>query len=190
MLCNPKPLQSLGCRTLILFRVAGSDTTSTAVQSTLLAIILNPRVYETLKSEIRHAVHSDLVSLPIQDTEAKQLPYLKACVLEGLRKFPPLSQLRERMVPSGGDVIHGHRIPGGTFIGLNVWGSQLDEIFGEDPDAFRPERWLIDDAERLKAMCQTQELIFGHGSTKCLGMPVAMMELYKMLFEVSHKLPT
>ena len=168
-------------------RVAGSDTTSTAVQSTLLAIILNPRVYQNLKSEIEAAVVAKRVTCPIRDSQAKQLPYLQACVLEGLRKFPPLSQLRERMVPPQGDVINGYRVPGGTFIGLNAWGTQLDAVYGEDPDVFRPERWLTTDKERLMAMQQTVELVFGYGSTKCLGMPMAIMELNKMIFEVGVK---
>ncbi|KAI9649331.1 hypothetical protein NHQ30_001903 [Ciborinia camelliae] len=165
--------------------VAGSDTTSTAVQSTLLAICSNPRVYNTLKSEIAYAVTRGLVSEIIQDCEAKRLPYLQACILEGLRKFPPLSQLRERMVPPGGDCIQGYHIPEGTYIGINAWGTQLNEVFGTDQDAFKPERWLINDEERLQRMRQTQELIFGYGSTKCLGMPMAIMELRKMIFEVS-----
>lgn len=104
--------------------------------------------------------------------------------MEGLRKHPPLSQLRERIVPPEGDMIHGHRIPGGTYLGLNAWGTQLNESFGDDAEVYRPERWLIDDKEQLKLMHQTHELIFGHGSTKCLGMSMAMMELYKMIFEV------
>ena len=165
-------------------RVAGSDTTSTSIQSTLLAIILNPRIYQKLKIEIEKAITEGVVSYPIQETEARQLPYLQACILEGLRKHPPLSQLRERIVPPGGDTIEGRHIPGGTYIGLNAWGTQLDDIFGDDTDTFRPERWLIDDQERLKAMHKTHELIFGYGSTKCLGVSMAMMELYKMIFEV------
>ena len=88
-------------------------------------------------------------------------------------------------MPPEGDVIGGHRIPAGTFIGLNSWGTQLDEVFGGDPEAFRPERWLTQDQEQLRAMYDTHHLIFGHGSTKCLGMPIAMMELNKMIFEVS-----
>lgn len=171
------------------FSVAGSDTTSTSVQSTLLAIILNPRVYRILKSEIQLAVQENIVSYPVQEAEAKRLPYLQACVLEGLRKFPPLSQLRERLVPPEGDFILGHRIPGGTFIGFNSWGTQINDVFGDDPQAFRPERWLTSDKDRLKSMRQTQELIFGHGSTKCLGMPMAMMELNKMIFEVRAPQP-
>jgi cytochrome P450 len=134
-------------------------------------------VYHNLKTEIRDAVVRGSVSSPIQDTEARQLPYLQACVLEGLRKHPPLSQLRERMVPPEGDVIQGHHIPGGTYIGLNAWGTQLDEIFGDDAEIYRPERWLIEDEERVKEMYKTHELIFGYGSTKCFGQSMAMMEL-------------
>ena len=100
--------------------------------------------------------------------------------------FPPIGQLRERAVPPEGDEINGHRIPGGTFIGINAWGTQLDKAYGDDPEIFRPDRWLIKDQSRLRAMFQTHELIFSYGSSKCLGMPVAMMELSKMIFEVCY----
>ncbi|KAH8651554.1 cytochrome P450 oxidoreductase [Tricladium varicosporioides] len=169
---------------LAIALVAGSDTTSTSVQATLLAIITNPRVYRRLKAEIATCVSEGRAPGIIQDCESRQLTYLQACLSEGLRKFPPLSQLRERMVPPEGDIIQGIRVPGGTYVGFNAWGTQLNSVFGEDPEAFRPERWLIDDKERLQQMYQTQELIFGHGSTKCLGMPMALMELRKMIFEL------
>lgn len=168
--------------------VAGSDTTSTSVQSTLLCIVTNPRVYDTLKSEILGAVTKGQVSNPIRDTEAKQLVYLQACVLEGLRKFPPLSQLRERVVPAEGDTLGRFRLPGGTFVGLNAWGVQLNKsVYGDDADLYRPERWLTDDVDKLQAMYQTHSLIFGHGSTKCLGVSMAMMEITKVIFEVRAK---
>ena len=165
-------------------RVAGSDTTSTSIQSTLLAIILNPQVYATLKAEIAEAECCGIASYPIKDAEARKLPYLQACILEGLRMHPPLSQLRERLVPLEGDDIAGHHIPGGTFIGFNAWGTQRDEVYGSDTDIYRPERWLEVDQETLKAMHEAHELIFGHGSTKCLGTSMALMELHKMIFEV------
>ena len=100
-------------------------------------MIVDPNVYQRLKEEIITATTLRKVSFPI-----KQSPYLQACTLEGLRKFPPLSQLRKRSVPPEGDVVHGYKIPGGTLIGLNAWGTQLDSVYGEDPDAFRPERWF------------------------------------------------
>lgn len=165
--------------------VAGSDTTSTSVQSTLLYIVTNPQVYDTLKAEVRGAAARGDVSSPVQDAEAKQLVYLQACVLEGLRKFPPLSQLRERVIPPGGDMLGTFRLPEGTFVGLNAWGLQLNKtVYGDNADLYCPERWLTDDAERLQIMHQTHSLIFGHGSTKCLGMSMALMEITKVVFEV------
>ncbi|RYP77944.1 hypothetical protein DL771_000803 [Monosporascus sp. 5C6A] len=170
---------------LIIALVAGSDTTSTSVQSTLLCIITNPQVYDTLRAEIRRAVARGQVSNPIQDTEAKQLVYLQACVLEGLRKFPPLSQLRERVIPPGGDTLGRFHLPEGTFVGLNAWGVQLNKaVYGDNAELYCPERWLTDDADRLCAMHQTHSLIFGHGSTKCLGTSMAMMEITKVIFEL------
>jgi cytochrome P450 len=132
--------------------------------------VTNPRVYDTLRAEIRGAVARGQVSTPIQDTEAKQLVYLQACVMEGLRKHPPLSQLRERVVPPEGDTLGRFHLPGGTFVGLNAWGVQLNKaVYGEDAELYHSKRWLTDDAYKLQAMYQTHSLIFGHGSTKCLG---------------------
>lgn len=145
----------------------------------------NPQIYTTLRSEIRNAVARGQISTPVQDSEAKHLVYLQACILEGLRKFPPVTQLLERVVPPGGDTLGGFHLPGGTFVGLNMWGLQLDkEVYGDDADLFRPERWLTEDAAQLEAMHQTHGLIFGHGPTKCLGAAMAVMELTKITFEL------
>ncbi|KAI9701772.1 MAG: hypothetical protein M1836_001115 [Candelina mexicana] len=164
--------------------VAGSDTTATSMRATLLAIISNPRVYARLVREIDEAIARGDVSSPILEEEARRLPYLQACIKEGLRRFPPITQLRERMAPPEGDTYNGQHIPGGTFIGLNAWGLQLNPVYGEDVEVFRPERWLTEDRIRLKEMERVQELIFGYGTTRCLGIPIAMMNLNKIFVEV------
>ncbi|KAK8108381.1 hypothetical protein PG984_014182 [Apiospora sp. TS-2023a] len=170
---------------VVIALVAGTDTTSTSVQATLISIITNPRVYKALDAEIRAAVARGDISTPIRDAEAKQLVYLQACVHEGLRKFPPISQLRERVVPAGGDSLGAYNLPAGTFVGLNAWGLQLQkDVYGDNVDLFYPERWLVDDPDQLHAMHQTHSLIFGHGSTKCLGTTIAWMELSKVIFEL------
>lgn len=155
------------------------------MRSTLLSIISNPRVYSRLTKEIDDAIARGAISSPVSEEEAKRLPYLQAVIKEGLRRHPPITQLREHLVPPEGDWYNGIFIPGGTFVGFNAWGLQLNSVFGDDPEVFRPERWLIDDQETLKKMIQVQELIFGHGTTKCLGMPIAMMNLNKIFVEVS-----
>ena len=165
--------------------ISGADSTATATRAILLSIISNLSVYSKLQCEIDDAASRGEISSPIKDTEARQLPYLQACILEGLRKFPPITLLRERVVPPEGDVILGHAVPGGTNIGLNAWGLQLNPVFGEDADIFRPERWLTEDLAHLKEMHQVQELVFGYGSTKCLGKSIATINMNKILVEVS-----
>lgn len=58
------------------------------------------------------------------------------------------------------------------------------ELFGEDANLFRPERFLeVDEAKRAE-MQRNVELIFGTGRWMCAGKPVAHMELNKIFFEV------
>lgn len=57
------------------------------------------------------------ISNPIQDSEAKALPYLQACIKEGLRLHPPTTALLNKTVPTEGDHLNGVFLPGGTEIG-------------------------------------------------------------------------
>jgi cytochrome P450 len=105
--------------------------------------------------------------------------------MEGLRKYPPVfSQLRERVVPPQGAVLSGYAIPGGTYVGFNSIGNQLNQIYGDHVEEYHPERWLIDDKIRLKQMRRNLELVYGHGNSKCLGMNIANLELNKIVFGV------
>ena len=164
-------------------RFAGSDTTATSTRATLVNIITNPLVYAKLQQEIDNAVPS--MSSPIQIDEAIKLPYLQACIKEGLRILPPVAALRARVTPPEGDYINGHFVPGGVDIGFNLRGMQRHQIFGSDPEVFRPERWLEPGAEdRIGEMEKVHSLIFSHGATKCLGIRVAYLTLNKFFFEV------
>ncbi|MCJ1398854.1 hypothetical protein MMC11_002055 [Xylographa trunciseda] len=170
-------------RELMTFIFAGSDTTATATQATLLAIISNPVIYQTLQKEIDQAVSESTASSPIKFSQSTNLPYLRACVMEGLRIFPPTAELSERMTPPEGDTIQGYKIPGGVFIGLNVRGIQRNKVYGEDVDIYRPDRWLEVDKEHLREMSKTLDLVFGYGETKCLGYNLAQMTIFRIIFE-------
>lgn len=67
-------------------------------------------------------------------------------------------------------------------------------LFGPDEYAFRPGRWILQSdggdepsAEKLKAMEQNNELIFGYGKYQCLGKTVAMIELNKVILELFRR---
>ncbi|KAF2154696.1 cytochrome P450, partial [Myriangium duriaei CBS 260.36] len=170
---------------------AGSDSTASALRMTIHYVCTNPDVQARLLAEFRSAMAQGAISRPIvRDSEARRLPYLQACIKEGLRIYPPVSGLGAKQVPPEGVTIDGKFAPGGTWIGINSWGMQRNkQIYGVDVEIFRPERWLPKDdsaAEkaRVDRMTDTVGLVFGYGRFGCLGRGVATMELNKALIEL------
>jgi cytochrome P450 len=81
----------------------------------------------------------------ISDTTLRGIPYLQPCISEGVRAYPAIIQLRERVVAPEGDNLHGYYVPGGTFVALNGQSSQFDPTYGSDLETYKPERWMIED---------------------------------------------
>ena len=178
--------------------VAGSDTTSTAVRSVILYVLASPRVYSTLQAEVDAAVASGKApAVPgiISDAQAKTLPYLQACIKEGMRVHPPTTGLFPKRVPDGGDMVlvDGKPVflPGGTNVGYARNALLLDKrVYGEDAAEYRPERWLLKkDGAKLAGMLKSHDLIFGYGRYQCLGKSVALTEISKTIFEACCTIP-
>jgi cytochrome P450 len=168
--------------------MAGSDTTATAIRMVLYYIIATPKVYAKFQSEIDQAIRIGTMSRPIiQDREARQLPYVQACIKEGLRVFPPVSSLLTKVAPPEGDTLpDGTFIPGETRVGISPWATHRNKAtFGEDAHVFRPERWLEATGDQLQRMERTVEILFGWGRYGCLGKSVAFIELNKFFVEVN-----
>ena len=99
-----------------------------------------------------------------------------------------MPQLRD--TPSEGLHICGVRVPPGVTV--STYGSVLHyrkEVFCDDVDAFRPERWL-GDKEKVQLM-RNATFVFGSGKYSCLGRHLARIEIWKFVptvlreFEVS-----
>jgi cytochrome P450 len=132
--------------------LAGADSTATA-RTTFLFILASPSAYAKLRCEITAAVDLGNVSFPvIKNTEAQSLPYLQACIQEGLRMFIPLPGLAGRISPyPDGATVNGIFIPPGTEVGIATYAvGHRRDIYGPDADTFRPERWIENDSETQK----------------------------------------
>lgn len=162
--------------------MVGTDSTATAVRCIFYYIVTNHRVYSTLQQELDQAtLHRPVV----RDSESRNLPYLQACIQEGLRVWPPVASLIYKVTPPQGDTYNGQYIPGGTNIAYSAWALHRSKsMYGADADLFRPERWLEAQGERLQAMNRSVELVFGAGKYGCLGKTIAFLELNKVFVEV------
>ena len=166
--------------------LAGSDTTATSIRMTVLFLLTSPPVLRKFLAEMDEGIASGKISSPITNSEAQALPYLQAIIHESLRMYPPGINLGYKQVPPAGDTLHGYYLPPGTQVGQNLWGMQRSkEVFGEDADVFRPERWLEADKAQYTVMKDTVGIVFGYGKYGCLGKVMAMMELNKIYVEVS-----
>jgi cytochrome P450 len=167
--------------------LAGADSTATTLRTTILYILTSPYVYANLLAEIKSAIENGKVSYPvIKDSEAKSLPYLQACIKEGLRIYQPLCGLAAKLAPPGGTTVNGVFVPEGVEVGIaNYAMMRREDLFGQDADTFRPERWTENDAATVEKYAKTWELSFGTGRSSCLGKNIALMELGKAIFEVS-----
>lgn len=153
---------------------------------TVLFVCTNPHIYSKLQAELDNAELEHRLTHPIiTDAEARTLPYLQACIKEGLRMWPPVLGLMQKTVPPSGDHLHNLFVPGGTNIGYCAWGIHRNvDIFGEDAQIFCPERWLEADGEYFAEMNRTLDLVFGAGRYACLGKAIALIELGKTFAEV------
>ncbi|KIW68377.1 hypothetical protein PV04_04330 [Phialophora macrospora] len=169
--------------------LAGSDSTATTIRMTLLFILTNPAVYIKLRTEIDSAIADGQISFPVvKHSEAQALPYLQACIKEGLRMWQPLNGIGTKLSPPEDIEVCGVRIPAKTqvAIGQHMMMRRRD-LFGEDASIFRPERWVENNPETLKRMERVWELTFSAGRFTCLGKGIALMELNKVFVELFRR---
>jgi hypothetical protein len=161
---------------------AGSDTISATARGLIYHCLKQPNTLRTLRDELDAALAADELTSPLPTwAECQQLPYLNACIKEALRLSPALALPLERIVPPSGLRIGETVIPPGTIVGINPWVLHRDKrIFGHDADGWRPNRWLADDADKVKYM-ERHLLSFGAGTRTCLGRHIAMLELSKII---------
>ncbi|KAK7739788.1 hypothetical protein SLS62_011230 [Diatrype stigma] len=176
---------------------AGADTTGTALGCTLRFLLTHPDVLQKARAEIEAAEEAGNLSRPVvrYDESRNHLPYFGACIKEALRLHPPATNLFARVVPEGGKRFSSSGsgsggaelfVPAGMEITSNAYVVQRDPaLWGPDPEAYRPERWLEDDTHGASASeLEAGMFMFGTGPRVCLGKDIAMLELSKLLPEI------
>ncbi|KAJ6549908.1 cytochrome P450 [Mycena capillaripes] len=151
----------------------GSDTTISALETFVLAMIANPEAQRRAQVEIDSVVGND--RLP-NFTDEASLPYVSAIVKEVLRwrVVTPIAFPHRVTVE---DEYRGYRIPVGSQVIGNVWAILHDETVYPNPETFKPERFLLD-GKLNPAIRDPESVAFGFGRRMCPGRHMVLSTLW------------
>lgn len=157
----------------------GRDTTAQSLTWTFYLLMRHPSARENIKRELLSSFAEANHELPLSfDTvQPSYLPYTAAVFNESLRFYPPVPiELKESTADT--TFPDGTWLPKGAVVMWATWAmGRSKDIWGDDADDFRPERWLIAGNEgqpfTMKTMSAFVFPVFNGGPRACLGKRMA-----------------
>ncbi|KAJ7935983.1 cytochrome P450 monooxygenase [Mycena leptocephala] len=109
------------------------------------------------------------------NVQMQNLPYLDACIKEGLRIHSTIAIDLPHVIPEGRLVVCGRFFFAGSVVGVPIYTLHREpDVWGNDPDVYRPERWF--DVEKTTAMHKAFNP-FSSGPRACVRRNLAALEL-------------
>ena len=143
-------------------------------------LLKHPRCLALLREELDANLGDETIA-PYD--KVKYLPYLRACLDEAMRIYPPTPFNLPRCTPEDGTSIMGHFIAGGISVGMSSYVAHRDSRIFPEPEKFYPERWLTPEAKDL----QPYFLTFSAGARGCLGRNISYLEQYMLTATMVHR---
>ncbi|XP_065858783.1 cytochrome P450 71D445-like [Euphorbia lathyris] len=179
------PLSDDSIKALILdMFLAGVDASAATIEWAMSELIKKPKSIEKTQSEIRNKFKS---KQHINESDLQELTYLKLVIKESLRLHPPgpllARECREKCV------INGYDIPANSKIIINGWAMGRDSKYWDDPEEFKPERF-VDSLVDFRGN-NLEFVPFGSGRRSCPGIVFGLanveLPLAKLLFHFDWK---
>lgn len=159
---------------MVTFLIAGHETTSGLLSFATYLLLKNPDVLQ----KARRLVDDVLGDETPRIEHMAQLRYIEQILMESLRIWPTASVFAVKPLA---DTILAGRYPLAPTDTVMILAPMLHRdpaVWGEDPEAFVPERFAPENAEKLPPNCWKP---FGNGARACIGRPFAMQEAQLVL---------
>ncbi|XP_055641942.1 cytochrome P450 12b1, mitochondrial-like [Toxorhynchites rutilus septentrionalis] len=164
--------------------LAGIDTTASGTIGVLHSLAMNPDKQTKLREELRTILPTK--DTPLTPDKMHHLPYLRACIKEGLRLAPPTAG--NARAAGKNLVLQGYRVPKGTDIAIASMILQQDDRFFQRAKEFVPERWLK--GEKCPSGDEAHPFVFlpfGFGPRTCIGRRLAMLEMEVIIARITRE---
>lgn len=161
---------------LILF-VAGHETTANALTFSLKLIAEDSQVLAKVQEEIERVNAPSIAPL----TQLKELRYIKSCVEESMRLYPP-AWITDR-VNIEDDKLGKYYLKKGTIVGASIFEIHRNKNYWKDPENFDPERFN----EEHRKDTLPYYMPFGAGPRLCIGNNFAMYEMMLTIKAILEK---
>lgn len=158
----------------------GTETVASAIEWALAELMKSPEDLKLAQQEL-----ADVVGLErrVEESDLDNLTFLKCTVKETLRLHPPIPLLLHETAEDA--EVSGYRIPARSRVMINAWAIGRDPGSWDDPDTFKPSRFLKQDMPDFKG--SHFELIpFGSGRRSCPGMQLGLYALELAVASMLH----
>jgi len=157
--------------------IGGYDTTTVTLLTFIYLMTIHPEVQVKLQAELDNVIGRS--RLP-DFSDKENLPYANA-VYKELIRWHPIAPLATPHQSTAEDEYKGMRIPKGSVMIGNIWAMIRDkDIYGQDAEAFRPERFI---ESKLR---DPGLIVFGFGRRICPGRYLAEDSLFIAMTSIMH----
>ena len=146
---------------------AGTETTALTLAWALYEVSRNSEAADRIRAE-GEAVYGDREPTA---ADYSGLAYTRAVIQETMRLYPPIWGLVR--IAAKPDIIDGHEIRVGDRVALFAYGAHHSPKYWEEPEAFRPERFMGEAAKKRKPYTY---IPFGGGKRSCIGGAMSQVE--------------
>jgi cytochrome P450 len=154
------------CHELVLFMLAGHDTTSTTLTYALWSLGHDRHIQDRVRAEV-----AALGNRALTPDDVPELGLTVRVLHEALRLCPPGAGTMRS--PTRDIVVDGYRVEAKTIAVVSFYALHRDPTLWAEPLRFDPDRFL---PERSKGRSRWQYLPFGGGPRSCIGDHFAMLE--------------
>ncbi|KJZ79251.1 hypothetical protein HIM_01402 [Hirsutella minnesotensis 3608] len=137
-----------------------TDTLTFVLQCFILAMVKSPEVQRKAQEEIDQIIGNN--GFPSFKDRAR-LPYVNSVVKECLRWYPSTATGTPHTMQQD-TTCNGYYVPKGAIVMANIWWLLQDPDIYQDPEEFKPERFLKPLSEP-----DPETVIFGYGRRACPG---------------------